>query len=417
MNKTTIKHFIKIAICAIIFFIVSYGLILSITQSLTNAFYTNLITDIFIKITEIVFSLAVAYFLFLYTFKKPSKKINTICGSIIGIIFIVGFIFSGKYGVSEWDMPMIIDTTLVEEYIPFDDENKLVKLNEDSTLYFSDDLPRLDGVGDLFPVYAAFVESVYPKEVSTFTDKPEWLEYTDSDFRRMGYSDIHMPYLRCTGNDKAYERLINKEADIIFARFPTSNELTMANDAGVSLKITPIGSEAFVFIVNSKNRVDDLTMEEIEKIYTGEITNWKDVGGDYKHIRAFQGVENSRSQTTFKILMNGKKLIKPIEDETVDENGKTIRFSSFYKNYFNAIGYCYRFFTNDLIKEGKVKILSIDSIMPTKENIKEGKYKYSTNIYAISLENNQNPNVESLLDWIVGEQGQYIIEESGYVEL
>lgn len=64
-----------------------------------------------------------------------------------------------------------------------------------------------------------------------------------------------------------------------------------------SLKLTPIGREAFVFFVNKRNPVDSLTVEQIKDIYSGTVTNWKEVGGKKASIRAFQREENSGSQT------------------------------------------------------------------------------------------------------------------------
>ena len=53
--------------------------------------------------------------------------------------------------------------------------------------------------------------------------------------------------------------------------------------------LTPIGREAFVFFVNSRNPVTELTVDEIQGIYTGEITNWREVGGEDQSIRPSSG--------------------------------------------------------------------------------------------------------------------------------
>ncbi|WP_279401693.1 substrate-binding domain-containing protein [Piscibacillus salipiscarius] len=67
-----------------------------------------------------------------------------------------------------------------------------------------------------------------------------------------------------------------------------------------ALNMTPIGREAFVFFVHADNPVDSLKVEEIQGIYSGNITNWKEVGGEDVEIRAFQRPEGSGSQTMLK---------------------------------------------------------------------------------------------------------------------
>ena len=60
-------------------------------------------------------------------------------------------------------------------------------------------------------------------------------------------------------------------------------------------------------------------------------------------------------------------------------------------------------------------MLSVDGVAPTAENIKNGKYPIVPPIYAVTYEEQTNENVDKLLDWILSEEGQYIIEETGYV--
>ena len=67
------------------------------------------------------------------------------------------------------------------------------------------------------------------------------------------------------------------------------------------------------------------------------------------------------------------------------------------------------------MQEKNVKILSIDGVYPTTENIRNGSYPLVTGLYCVTLENETNPNVEKVLDFLLSEDGQYIIEQTGYV--
>ena len=82
--------------------------------------------------------------------------------------------------------------------------------------------------------------------------------------------------------------LIDGKVDVIFAAEISKEDEDYARQKGVELKIIPTTSSAFVFIVNTENPVEGLTFEEIQKIYAGEITNWKEVGGADSNIIAYQ---------------------------------------------------------------------------------------------------------------------------------
>ena len=60
-------------------------------------------------------------------------------------------------------------------------------------------------------------------------------------------------------------------------------------------------------------------------------------------------------------------------------------------------------------------MIAIDGVKPTKENIKNGTYPIITPLYAVTYENNPNENVYKMIDWMLSDEGQYIIEETGYV--
>ena len=84
--------------------------------------------------------------------------------------------------------------------------------------------------------------------------------------------------LNYSNTHPGYVRLINDEKDLIVVTEPSKEELELAKEKGVELDVIPVVKEGFVFYVNANNPVDSLTVEQVQKIYTGEITNWKEVG-------------------------------------------------------------------------------------------------------------------------------------------
>jgi phosphate transport system substrate-binding protein len=177
----------------------------------------------------------------------------------------------------------------LQAYSPFAKKTKAVLLDTISTLKLETDLPLLNGATALYPVYSAFAQAVYPKK------KYNW----------------YGGEVACNNTIRAYENLINKTADIIFVAPPSKKQLEEAEKAGVNFRYTPIGKEAFVFFVNSQNPVSDLTIEQLQAIYSSEITNWKELGGNDEAIRPFQRNENSGSQTAFLHFMQDNTIIEP----------------------------------------------------------------------------------------------------------
>ena len=151
-------------------------------------------------------------------------------------------------------------------------------------------------------------------------------------------------------------------------------------------------------------------------IYSGKVNNWKDVGGKDEEIKAYQRPENSGSQTTMqKTVMKNKKMIKAEESVTSDTMSGIIRDVSEYRNSNKAIGYSFLYYINKMHADSKIKCISIDGIKPTKENIKNGKYPYITDFYAVTLKSNKDKNVKKMIEFIKSDEGKELLEKSGYI--
>ncbi len=280
-------------------------------------------------------------------------------------------------------------------YMPFTNSDKLSRLEEKSSLRFSkeDELPVVDGATALFPVYCSFVEAVYP-------------------------SDCEIE--KCVGFNKttgAYKNLIEEKADIIFVAQPSKEQIEAAKEAGIEFNMYPIGYEAFVFLVNQKNPVDGLSLAQIKDIYTGKITNWKDVGGKNQLIRPFQRDTNSGSQTAFLSVMGKDADLLPPETHQVSGMDGLIDVVSDYQNHSNAIGYSFRYYVESMDKNINIKILKLNGIEPNRENIRNRTYPITDNFYAITLKGKESANTKKFINWILSEQGQTLIEKVGYVPL
>lgn len=321
---------------------------------------------------------------------RQSLKIAIMSYLILAVVAISGY---ESYAAYKEGLQIANDTEVdLYQYQPFTADTKAVSLDEPATLKLVNDLPILDGATALYPLYSAFVQATYPEKLY----------------------DIFSSEVMANKTNIAYQNLFAGVVDIIFVAGPSERQLQEAERRGLKLTLTPIGREAFVFFVNAKNPIKNLTVEQIQGIYSGRITNWKEVGGKNEKIRAFQRPDDSGSQTALENLMGDVPLMEPPKEDIVDGMGGIIERTSNYHNYKNAIGYTFRFFSNEMVQNGKIRHLEINGVFPEKETIRSGKYPLAAEFYAITA-GTDNPNVEKLLKWILSEQGQALVEKTGYV--
>ena len=331
--------------------------------------------------------------LFLLLYAKNRKMVLKYWG-IFALVLIISL--SINIMINKYNEKITIDTNPninTNEYLPFDSNSKIVKL-EEASLKLTNNLPIVDGAAAVFPVYSAFVNATYPSNTKLY----------DGTFE----------YNNTVGG---YKLLGEKEIDIFFGAYPSKEQIETAESKGTEFIYTEIGKEAFVFFVHKDNPVQNLTKEQIQKIYSGEITNWKDVGGIDEEIVAFQRNEGSGSQSMLKRFMGDKPIMKPPSEQINDLMSGIIERVSNYKNKTNSIGFSFRYYLEGIIKNPDIKMVSIDGVAPTVENIKNGIYPITTYLYAVTYKDNPNENVDKLTDWVLSSEGQEIIEKTGYVGL
>lgn len=322
--------------------------------------------------------------------------------ALIYLVFVLCVIVLGgtQVGINAYNDAITINVTPninVYEYLPFDQDSKIVKVDS-KTLNFDgvpkDQLPIIDGATAAFPVYSAFIHAVYP----------ETTEIYDGVFE----------YNNTVGG---YELLAEKKTDLFFGAAPSKEQIAYAEQNGTTFAYTQMGYEAFVFFVHKDNPIESLTLEQIKGIYSGEITNWKEVGGKNEKIVPFQRNEGSGSQSMLIRLMGDTPIIEPDKQTMVGAMGGIIEKVADYKNRSTSIGFSFRYYVEGIIKNPDIKLIAIDGVAPTKENIRNGTYPIIAPVYAVTYEGNPKENVQKLIDWILSDEGQYIIEQTGYVGL
>ena len=205
--------------------------------------------------------------------------------------------------------------------------------------------------------------------------------------------------------------------DIVLGTGPNADERQAAADAGVDLVMVPVCCDAFVFLVNSENPVSGLKADEIRGIYSGAIRRWEEVGGRADSlIAAYQRPHGSGSQTAMEeLVMDGYQLSAAESIYISDGMADLIAQIGSYDNSVNAIGYSYLYYVDSLYKSGSLKVLSVDGISPTDENLQSGAYPFTVNYYAVYAKGNET--AERFVSWMISDAGQACIAQAGYVPL
>jgi phosphate transport system substrate-binding protein len=308
------------------------------------------------------------------------------------------------------------------------DSEKLYKLDHEASLIIEneEDMPVLDGAEACYPVYSAFAKAVY-KNIDAIEaeykkkaeEKQKSRDFDDNDYTLMDVYFNNGKYVSFTNTVQGYDRLINGDVDIMIGARPSQDQKNHATMANEQIVTRPIGKEAFVFFTQASNPVDNLTSDQIRSIYHGDITSWKEVGGKNQKIVAFQRPENSGSQVAMKWFMGDVPLADPkkVEIINVGPMGGIVTEVAQYNDEKGALGYTFKYFLTGLNQEKNVKILSVDGVYPTAENIKNGTYPATVSLVAATLASNDKPYVKKMIDFMLSDDGQEIIEQTGYAGL
>ena len=272
----------------------------------------------------------------------------------------------------------------ISKYLPFDDHAQTA--NCDTDFQLTGELPILDSAAALYPITASIVNAVYPSGCYQY------------DATTNQFSDDSS--LQMNNTPKAYKKIVDGDTDIALLAPPSEEQKAYAEEKGVSLEFVPVGKEAFVFLVNADNPINSLTTDQIRDIYSGKVHNWSELGGKNAHIAALQRNEGSGSQSSFLRFMG---------DMTPQKDYLTFLGS--------AIGFSFRFYVDGMVADNGVKMLALDGVFPSKENVRNESYPIVNTFFAVYRTDNANPNVKKLLEWMFSDECQGIIEDTGYVSV
>ena len=266
--------------------------------------------------------------------------------------------------------------------------------------------------------------------------------YTRENFPRMDGSTATVPlgkaiastFLGTTPEDvedlchfnrttQSFRNLLAGDADILIVGEPNAKVFTEMEEAGFKYRIENFATDALIFVVNEDNPVDSLTTDQIRDIYSGKITNWKEVGGNDAEIVPFQRNEGAGSQALIlKHVMKDTPMMEAPKGLVATEMGELMTAVKSYDNSANAIGYSVYYYANDMKMAQGLKIIAVDGVSPNPETIRNEEYPHRNAYYSVIPEDadvtdERVKGARVLYDWLVSEDGQRLISKMGYVSV
>ena len=172
------------------------------------------------------------------------------------------------------------------------------------------------------------------------------------------------------------------------------------------LKETVLAYDGIAIIVNPENPVNDLTLDQIAKLYTGEITNWKDVGGNDAEVVLIGREAASGTRGGFESITGTKDKCQYRQELT--STGDVITAVS---QNPDAIGYA----SLASIKDS-VKALNVDGVTPSETTVKDGSYKVQRPFVLVTVEGKElTPVAQKFFDYITSPDAAAIIAKAGAV--
>ncbi|MCJ8341886.1 MAG: PstS family phosphate ABC transporter substrate-binding protein [Cetobacterium sp.] len=216
------------------------------------------------------------------------------------------------------------------------------------------------------------------------------------------------------GSGVGIASLINGTGDIGMAsRNIKSKEIEMAKEKGINIKEVVIGFDGITIIENKNNPVKNISSKDLGKIFRGEITNWKEIGGNDAPIVVLSRDSSSGTHEFFK-----EHIVRNNNPKGTEEYGiKTLYMPSNeaikqeIETNINAIGYIGMGYVDK-----NVKSINVDNIEPNVSNVSSKKYPIAREIYWY-VKKEDNKTVNGLVNYALSKDGQEIVKEEGFVPI
>ena len=277
-----------------------------------------------------------------------------------------------------------------------------------------------------------------PTATPEATPTPEQFRFTRENFPRLNGSTAMVPLGQAIASvmlgetreevadltnfsrtTQSYRELMWGQADLLISGAPPQGIYDEKEEAGFEWEISLFAVDGLVFVVNESNPIDNLTTEQIQGIYSGKITNWKEVGGDDVEIVPFQRNEEAGSQTAMrKLVMGDIPLMEAPAEYVSGAMGDLVKVVASYNDSAAAIGYTVYYYAHDMKMADGLKIIAVDGVQPSAETIRSREYPFINDSYVVIKAGlPDDAPAKILYNWILSDEGQRLVAHEGYVSI
>ena len=336
--------------------------------------------------------------------------------------------------ISEWAKEAydLIGPNYASDYDAADPENPVRVINPQKAATRYDVAYTLKNTANSCQLYPSdlAIEYGFDKEMPVIDGSTSTYPFTEAVYTELFYNgSSHKQFPTAHSKSHAsYQRLINGEVDMLFASvYPANDILAMAEEKGVELELIPIAYDAMIFFTNAVNPATGLTKEQISNIYVNDAyENWSQIDGPDALLYPYCRNNDSGSHAQMeKHFLGGNEIHPEVQKET------SMTMSNILTDVMNAktdeplgygLGYSiyYYFHNMDLFynTSTELKLLAIDGVQPTDENIADGSYPLSNNTYIVLRKDTpDNSPARKMAEFMLTEAGQYCVELAGYGKL
>ena len=213
------------------------------------------------------------------------------------------------------------------------------------------------------------------------------------------------------GTYAGIENIAKGKSDIAMASSKVA-ELDIIS-SGYKFKERLIGHDGIVIVVSKQiydAGVTSLTKDQVKRIYSGELNNWKDLGGPDSEMLVVARENGSGTRDVFNEYVLGRKIKEmPSTCIVADSNEEMKRLINESKNAIGYLGFSYS-------EDGSVGVITLDGVKPTAETIKNASYELARELYFYTY-GDVKPGAKAFIDFMVGPEGQKIAKVHGFVPL
>ena len=287
-----------------------------------------------------------------------------ICLITIWLVFDIGIILLNNYRVLE----------SIKKFEPFSENNSLLKLK--TSLKIETNLPKIEAASAFYPFAADLVQNIYSEDL---------------------YSS---KLLKMVSTSQAFSDIIDGKTDIIIATEPSDEQREEIQKSNVELQFKKIYLEPLAIILNKNNSIENLNIEQIQRIYYNDSSNWTEFGGNNTEIHTYQLEKNNGSQTCFENIVKNNTIGK--NNHEINIMPKIIDKVGLDKN---GIGYAFYSYYSKMYNNKNVKTININNT-----SIKSEDYPLLFEVYLIYRTDNSNNNIQKIINWLESDEGKNFIK-------